>query len=279
MGAATTGPGVVDQTSRCCSFYPCRCIRLPWQTWDVAGKADEPRVWELLGVDRHATEAEINAAFRKQAQRVHPDHGGTAGQYRMLIQARDAMLNGAGAKVEDPPVTERPSPPPPADEWDVADERPGRWDDPPPPPPPSPPPPPRYYPPPPGPTTYYSPPSYPPPYYPPPPYSTPSGYGYPPSPPPPPYAPYRRRKRYVGPRGQHWILRFLAHVPTPRRVMGWLGVAALWLVASGVVSDGRGVQQLDATRIGLQIGMEAIVVLLIVAALARRYVRGQRWYV
>lgn len=94
------------------------------------GAGDAVRPWEMLGVDRDASEADVRAAFRRLSRHTHPDAGGTGGLYRALADARDAMLNGAGSPNDDQPVTASRPPPaarprrPPQDEWVVTDEDP-----------------------------------------------------------------------------------------------------------------------------------------------------------
>ena len=48
--------------------------------------------WEVLGVDRDATRAEIEAAYRERARTAHPDAGGLQAAMSELNQARDAAL-------------------------------------------------------------------------------------------------------------------------------------------------------------------------------------------
>lgn len=49
--------------------------------------AESGSIWELLGVTRDATEAELKAAFRKRAIELHPDQGGDDETFRRLIRA------------------------------------------------------------------------------------------------------------------------------------------------------------------------------------------------
>jgi hypothetical protein len=46
----------------------------------------------ILGVSRDATAAEVNAAWKRQMTRVHPDQGGTEGLASRLNAARDRLL-------------------------------------------------------------------------------------------------------------------------------------------------------------------------------------------
>lgn len=49
--------------------------------------------YELLGVSRTASKAEIQKAFRAKASRCHPDHGGDAEKIIELCRARDVLLD------------------------------------------------------------------------------------------------------------------------------------------------------------------------------------------
>ncbi|GAA2788949.1 J domain-containing protein [Saccharopolyspora taberi] len=74
--------------------------------------------YELLGVDRGATPAQIKSAYRTLARTMHPDVGGTAGTFRLLREAyetlndpvRRADYDGAG-DVPAAPVRVRPARP------------------------------------------------------------------------------------------------------------------------------------------------------------------------
>lgn len=46
----------------------------------------------LLGVSPGASEAELKAAFRAQALRHHPDHGGDSARFMAIKRAYDALL-------------------------------------------------------------------------------------------------------------------------------------------------------------------------------------------
>ena len=52
--------------------------------------ADEAR--SILGVGPDATRAEVQAAYRRLMERVHPDKGGAAGLAAQLNAARDRLL-------------------------------------------------------------------------------------------------------------------------------------------------------------------------------------------
>ena len=47
---------------------------------------------KILGITINASEAEINAAFRKLIKKHHPDHGGSADFANKLTQARELLL-------------------------------------------------------------------------------------------------------------------------------------------------------------------------------------------
>ncbi len=75
-----------------------------WLLWRGPGKrrppgtpipAFSPQVAEarrVLGVDDHADEAEIRAAYRRIAAAVHPDRGGSAELARQVNAARDILI-------------------------------------------------------------------------------------------------------------------------------------------------------------------------------------------
>jgi hypothetical protein len=56
---------------------------------DVPTGESEERtsVWEVLGVTRDVTEAELKAAYRRRALEMHPDHGGDDESFRRLLRA------------------------------------------------------------------------------------------------------------------------------------------------------------------------------------------------
>lgn len=45
----------------------------------------------VLGIPRDATDEQVGAAYRKAAKQHHPDHGGDAQMFRLILQARDAL--------------------------------------------------------------------------------------------------------------------------------------------------------------------------------------------
>ena len=59
--------------------------------------------YEVIGVDREATAADIKAAYRKLAKILHPDaHRGAQGEEKKAIDARFAELNDANEILKDP---------------------------------------------------------------------------------------------------------------------------------------------------------------------------------
>lgn len=195
----------------------------------------------MLGVDRAASEDDVRAAFRKLSRKTHPDVGGTGGLYRLLVDARDAMLAGAGSAQDDPPTRQDPAsrppptstrppprPQPPRDEWVVDDEDP-----------------------------YVS-----------------RRYE---APPPPRQAP---PDDFVGHGGtsaaqKGGLLAILARIPAPHTAKGWGRLGLLWIVLNTVVG-----QTVNHNFVGvlliLVVGWSPIV--LIAAALARRWVQRVRWF-
>ena len=49
--------------------------------------------YDVLGVGRNATPAELKAAYRRLAKTMHPDTGGTVGTFRLLRQAYDTLTD------------------------------------------------------------------------------------------------------------------------------------------------------------------------------------------
>ncbi|WP_039786162.1 J domain-containing protein, partial [Actinoalloteichus spitiensis] len=49
--------------------------------------------YELLGVSRDATTAEVKSAYRQLAKTMHPDAGGTAGAFRLLQDAYETLTD------------------------------------------------------------------------------------------------------------------------------------------------------------------------------------------
>jgi anti-sigma-K factor RskA len=64
----------------------------------------------LLLVPTGYTKEDVEAAFRREAKRAHPDVGGTAEQFRQLVEARDRLLAALGTSAPAPkPPTYAPS--------------------------------------------------------------------------------------------------------------------------------------------------------------------------
>eukprot|EP00927_Polykrikos_kofoidii_P047989 TRINITY_DN42241_c0_g1_i1.p1 TRINITY_DN42241_c0_g1~~TRINITY_DN42241_c0_g1_i1.p1 ORF type:complete len:379 (+),score=58.39 TRINITY_DN42241_c0_g1_i1:98-1138(+) len=51
--------------------------------------ADDP--WTILGISRDVSDVDVRAAFRRQALMTHPDKGGTAEAFRMVVQAFETL--------------------------------------------------------------------------------------------------------------------------------------------------------------------------------------------
>lgn len=54
------------------------------------GKKEGP--WVVLGIERTASEDEINKAFREKSKDCHPDKGGNPEDFKRLNKAREEML-------------------------------------------------------------------------------------------------------------------------------------------------------------------------------------------
>jgi hypothetical protein len=56
----------------------------------------------LLGVGEDYTKADVVRAFRRAAMKAHPDQGGTAEMFRVLVEARDRLLAALGTSAPPP---------------------------------------------------------------------------------------------------------------------------------------------------------------------------------
>jgi hypothetical protein len=56
----------------------------------------------LLGLPIDYSKEDVVAAFRRKAKEAHPDLGGTAEQFRLLVEARDRLLAALGTKAPPP---------------------------------------------------------------------------------------------------------------------------------------------------------------------------------
>lgn len=58
----------------------------------ISGTMDRAEAFQILGLQPGASREEIQAAYRRLIQRVHPDHGGSSYLAARLNQARDVLL-------------------------------------------------------------------------------------------------------------------------------------------------------------------------------------------
>lgn len=66
-----------------------------------SGHMDRMEAYEILGLQPGASREEIQAAYRRLIQRLHPDQGGTAYLAASLNWARDLLLRGLNGKEGD----------------------------------------------------------------------------------------------------------------------------------------------------------------------------------
>ena len=58
--------------------------------------------YEILGVARGATDAEVQRAWRRVSKRVHPDVGGSAEEFRVALAAYDLLRSrGSSSNADD----------------------------------------------------------------------------------------------------------------------------------------------------------------------------------
>jgi hypothetical protein len=58
----------------------------------VGTPANNPSLWEILGISAKAPLEDIKAAYRKRALETHPDHGGDPSAFRALVRAYQMAL-------------------------------------------------------------------------------------------------------------------------------------------------------------------------------------------
>jgi hypothetical protein len=58
---------------------------------EVNARVPEVDYYEVLGIGREATPAELKTAYRRLAKTMHPDTGGTVGTFRLLREAYDTL--------------------------------------------------------------------------------------------------------------------------------------------------------------------------------------------
>ena len=80
MGQAAFPPGAVGQPAGAAD------------TTRARREAPAGSIWQILGVDTHATVEQIRAAFRQRVLATHPDHGGDPDAFRQLRGAHDEAL-------------------------------------------------------------------------------------------------------------------------------------------------------------------------------------------
>ncbi len=60
-----------------------------------SANANQPSIWQTLGLAPSATETEIKTAYRKRALETHPDRGGSNEAFRALQRAYESALKRA----------------------------------------------------------------------------------------------------------------------------------------------------------------------------------------
>ncbi|XP_060169960.1 dnaJ protein homolog [Lycium barbarum] len=64
-------------------------------------KSDNTRYYEILGVNKNATEDEIKKAYRKAAMKNHPDKGGDPEKFKELAQAYEVLSDSQKREIYD----------------------------------------------------------------------------------------------------------------------------------------------------------------------------------
>ncbi|MBG6085596.1 J domain-containing protein [Zhihengliuella flava] len=61
--------------------------------------------YDVLGVSRTATAEEIKSAYRRAARKTHPDHGGTADEFRLVSLAYETLADAEARRAYDDATT------------------------------------------------------------------------------------------------------------------------------------------------------------------------------
>ena len=62
------------------------------QPSEVTTRVPDVDYYEVLGLRRDATAADVKTAYRRLAKTMHPDGGGNSREFQELSQARDALM-------------------------------------------------------------------------------------------------------------------------------------------------------------------------------------------
>ncbi len=87
-------------------IYRALTMKAMWNRFNQAGAQQQPppapaqsaelteqEAWDVLGLERGASEEDIIAAHRKLIQKIHPDKGGSDFLAAQINQAKDTLLN------------------------------------------------------------------------------------------------------------------------------------------------------------------------------------------